>query len=954
MKRRSSSIQESLDTTLIPIPNAHITEITLDIFKFLNRDVIEKCQMVSHQWNSLVLGCAQVLPLRSCSFIKLMDITVYGHNKLDQSSIIYREKMNKGEISSDIKFPDFMREILDETNITVEFICDASLVPSKRPFQISLKDLEQLNSNRDPNHASYHHIRYLKNCIFYTLSHGEYHEPVSKPDSEKFEEIRQFITKLIEIVTTSKHSETFIKNYNIKVETEIEEEEPKDYELFKEKFFPQITSIVWWTTAVPLFIVLAVSAVKDAYDDIQRHISDNAINNRKTLVIRNGQLEEEKWKNIKVGDIIRLENNQFITADLLLLSSSEPYGICYIETAELDGETNLKARTALPEVAAMGDDIKRISTFDGKETKLMMNSGKTKFKRTSIDRFLNVLILGIVLFLIILCLIAAILCGVWESTTGKDFTIYLDWDRSIIPHGDASNGQIVLISFLNFFSYIILLNTLVPISLYVSVEIIRFIHSLWINYDLEMYYEKNDTPAKARTTTLNEELGQVQYVFSDKTGTLTQNIMTFNKCTINGVGYGEVMNDRGETIEISESTKPLDLSKNKWYEPEFKFYDRRLLEDTEKEISEYEAQSPDEAALTSAARNFGFVFKSRTPQSITIEVNGKDEVYELLQILDFNNVRKRMAVLIRDHSRNIKLYCKGADTVILERLRSDTSSLLKEATIQHLDKFAGEGLRTLCIAYKNVETGYCLDWLHRHKEAATSMHNKEQLLDNLYEEIEKEMILLGGTGIEDKLQDGVPGTIQRLTEANIKVWVLTGDKTVRLLTETLKDIFLIEGKDEKEVEFQLNETAKSIIAVNGEQKTVQTDLSNHRADILTMLENNFKNEQEKPLDALHNAEAATISPRSNQTLAQTPQETKGYALVINGDSLSHALSTQEKAFLEVTSACSTVICCRVTPLQKAQVVDLIKRNKKAVTLAIGDGANDVSMIKTAHIGVGIS
>ena len=103
-----------------------------------------------------------------------------------------------------------------------------------------------------------------------------------------------------------------------------------------------------------------------------------------------------------------------------------------------------------------------------------------------------------------------------------------------------------------FFSYIILLNTVVPISLYVSVEVLRFIHSMWINFDTEMYYAKNDVPSRARTTTLNEELGQVQYVFSDKTGTLTQNIMTFNKCTINGISYGDLMTDRGEILEITE------------------------------------------------------------------------------------------------------------------------------------------------------------------------------------------------------------------------------------------------------------------------------------------------------------------------------------------------------------------------------------------------------------------
>ncbi|CAK5038298.1 unnamed protein product [Meloidogyne enterolobii] len=138
-----------------------------------------------------------------------------------------------------------------------------------------------------------------------------------------------------------------------------------------------------------------------------------------------------------------------------------------------------------------------------------------------------------------------------------------------------------------------------------------------------------------------------------------------------------------------------------------------------------------------------------------------------------------MSVLVRTPNNQIRLYCKGADTMIMERLsEKDTSQLLRQATLQHLDKFATDGLRTLCVAYKIVDGEYCEKWLQRLHEALIDLENKDKRVDALYEEMECDMILLGATAIEDKLQDGVPQTIAALADANIKLWVLTGDKTV--------------------------------------------------------------------------------------------------------------------------------------------------------------------------------
>uniref|UniRef100_A0A673C5U4 Phospholipid-transporting ATPase n=1 Tax=Sphaeramia orbicularis TaxID=375764 RepID=A0A673C5U4_9TELE len=674
---------------------------------------------------------------------------------------------------------------------------------------------------------------------------------------------------------------------------------------------PAISSLSWFTTVVPLVLVLTVTAAKDATDDIV-----SAICNLCMIFFPR------------------------VSADLLLLSSSEPLNLVYIETAELDGETNLKVRQALPVTGDLGDDIEKLADFNGEvrceppnnrldrftgtltyagqkypldnekillrgctlrntewcfglvlfggpETKLMQNCGKSTFKRTSIDRLMNVLVLCIFGFLAIMCTILAIGNFFWEMNEGSQFTVFL-------PRQEGKDAKFS--AFLTFWSYVIILNTVVPISLYVSVEIIRLGNSFYIDWDRKMYFARNDTPAEARTTTLNEELGQIKYVFSDKTGTLTQNIMTFNKCSINGKSYGK---------KHSFFTDTVDFSFNPLADPRFMFHDHALVEAVKLENPEvhaffrllalchtvmaeektegellYQAQSPDEGALVTAARNFGFVFRSRTPESVSIMEMGQQRSYELLAILDFNNVRKRMSVIVRSPEGKLSLYCKGADTIIYERLHQSCSKLM-DVTTEHLNEFAGEGLRTLALAYKDLDEDYFSQWKQRHHEASTTLDDREDKLDQLYEEIEKDLLLLGATAIEDKLQDGVPHTIEQLSKADVKIWVLTGDKQ-----ETAENI----GYSCNLLREEMNETN-------------------------------------------------SVSVQS--TVLLVPQ---AYAL-------EHSM---ELEFLRTACMCKAVICCRVTPLQKAQVVELVKKYKQAVTLAIGDGANDVSMIKAAHIGVGIS
>uniref|UniRef100_A0A8B9YYY1 Phospholipid-transporting ATPase n=1 Tax=Buteo japonicus TaxID=224669 RepID=A0A8B9YYY1_9AVES len=770
---------------------------------------------------------------------------------------------------------------------------------------------------------------------------------------------------------------------------------------------PQITTLSWYTTLVPLLLVLGITAVKDLVDDIARHRMDNEVNNRTCEVIRDGRFKNTKWKDIKVGDIIRLKKNTFVPADILLLSSSEPNSLCYVETAELDGETNLKFKMALEvthrylqEESAMADfnglieceepnnrldkfagtlfwrnmsyslDADKILLrgckirntdfchgvviFAGADTKIMKNSGKTRFKRTKIDSLMNYMVYTIFVVLILLSAGLAIGHTYWEQQIGN-----LSWYLY-----DAQDFSPPYRGFLNFWGYIIVLNTMVPISLYVSVEVIRLGQSYFINWDLQMYYPEKDTAAKARTTTLNEQLGQIHYIFSDKTGTLTQNIMTFKKCCINGQRYGKSVDaDRHKAIQ------QVDFSWNMYADGKFSFYDHYLIEqiksgkepeiqkfffllaichtvmvDTSDGQLNYQAASPDEGALVTAARNFGYVFLSRTQNTITISEMGIERTYDVLAILDFNSDRKRMSVIVRESGGNIRLYCKGADTVIYERLHP--RNLKREATEEALDIFANETLRTLCLCYRDISHDEFEAWNKKFVEASVATTNRDEALDKVYEDIEKNLILLGATAIEDKLQDGVPETISRLSKADIKIWVLTGDKK-----ETAENIGFSCELLTDETTICYGEDTSALLQTRLENQRNRAGSSTHSS--LRMNEPFFQGSKDRAL--------IITGSWLNEILLEKKKKKKKLKLKFPRTAEEKKKQTekrrraeaykeqQQKNFVDLACECRAVICCRVTPKQKAMVVELVKKYKKAITLAIGDGANDVNMIKISSL-----
>uniref|UniRef100_A0A673XFT5 Phospholipid-transporting ATPase n=1 Tax=Salmo trutta TaxID=8032 RepID=A0A673XFT5_SALTR len=673
---------------------------------------------------------------------------------------------------------------------------------------------------------------------------------------------------------------------------------------------PDVSPTGRWTTLVPLLFILVVAAVKEFIEDL-----------------------------VGVGEVVKAANGDHLPADLVILSSSEPQGMCYIETSNLDGETNLKIRQGLQITSEIKDidSLMRLSgrmecespnrhlyefvgnirldghstvplgpdqillrgaqlrntqwvhgvvVYTGHDTKLMQNSTRPPLKLSNVERITNFQILLLFGCLLAISLVCSIGQTIWKYQYGNA-AWYMD-----LNYGGAANFG------LNFLTFIILFNNLIPISLLVTLEVIKFTQAFFINWDTDMLYEPTNTPAVARTSNLNEELGQVKYIFSDKTGTLTCNVMQFKKCTVAGVAYGH------STQSSEEPTAPVILD----FMTMLAICHTAVPERTDDTIV-YQAASPDEGALVRAAANLGFVFSGRTPDSVIIQAVSRCSrihinIILILMIL-FLCTRKRMSVIMRTPSGKIRLYCKGADTVVYDRLAD--SSRYKEITLKHLEQFATEGLRTLCFAVTEISESSYQQWLEVFHRAATALQNRALKLEESYELIEKNLQLLGATAIEDKLQDKVPETIETLMKADIKIWILTGDK---------------------------QETAINI---------------GHSCKLLTknmgMLVIN-----EDTLDATRE----TLSHHCGM-LGDALYKENDFALIIDGNTLKYALTFGARQyFLDLALSCKAVICCRVSPLQKSEVVEMVKKQVKVITLAIGDGANDVGMIQTAHVGVGIS
>ncbi|KAK9493133.1 hypothetical protein V1508DRAFT_354148 [Lipomyces doorenjongii] len=661
---------------------------------------------------------------------------------------------------------------------------------------------------------------------------------------------------------------------------------------------------------LPLAFVLFVTMSKEALDDISRRRRDAEANKEGYEVV--GKVDFVRSRDLKVGDLVFIKKDQRVPADMILLKSSEANGETFIRTDQLDGETDWKlSRIACPLTQSLPNEtlssvqitatapsksihsfLGRISLdsanlplsidntlwantvlasghaigcviYTGKETRQAMNTSKARAKVGLLELEINSLskILCICVFLLSLLLVGL----------------------------SGFRGQ----WYISIFRFLVLFSSIIPVSLRVNLDLGKSVYAYLIEHD------KAIPETIVRTSTIPEDLGRIEYLLTDKTGTLTQNDMELKKIHVGTVSYaGEAMDEvaayvsgsaqntrsrRDIGVRVRDLVFALAVCHNV----------TPVYEDGE---SSYQAASPDEIAIVKWTASVGLMLAKRDRSSIvlTYAASKAEQSLEILQIFPFSSETKRMGIVVRDSEKDeIWFFLKGADSIMARIVQKN--DWLEEET----GNMAREGLRTLVIGRKKLTTEAYNIFLEKYTAASLVLKDRDSaMLRVVSEYLEKDLELLGLTGVEDKLQENVKPSLELLRNAGIKIWMLTGDKV---------------------------ETARCV-AVSA--KLVPRGQYIH-----------------------------TIAGMTRNEIAYDQLEylrSKGdCCLLIDGESLALFLDVYKKEFIEVAVTLPAVIACRCSPTQKAEIAKLIKTWTKKRVCCIGDGGNDVSMIQAADVGVGI-
>ncbi|KAF4588762.1 putative aminophospholipid-translocase [Pleurotus pulmonarius] len=727
------------------------------------------------------------------------------------------------------------------------------------------------------------------------------------------------------------------------------------------QFVPALKIGFIFTYIAPLAFVLFVTLGKEAYDDYKRNLRDREANSQKYLILEGHDNDTSSLldsaitravpsSSIRVGDLIVLEKNQRVPADVVLLRTSDSSGTCFIRTDQLDGETDWKLRVAVPSCQKLGDDkrlltldaeiyadapIKDIHSFIGTFT---INSHPATLSSPDDVPMVPVPTVEPLTAENVLWSNTVLAAG---SAVG--FVVYTGSETRAVmntSHPETKTGlldieinklakilcavtfalSVVLVALNGFrglwyiyvFRFLILFSSIIPISLRVNLDMGKSVYASQIMNDKEI------PNTIVRTSTLPEELGRIEYLLSDKTGTLTQNEMEMKKLHMGTMSYGfDSMDEVAHQLSVAFGASGEEAHRRQGSLSTGIQLATRGRRDMSSRVRDvvlslalchnvtpvtnddgsvtYQASSPDEVAIVKWTETIGLtlVFRDRTHMELQTPTGARLE-FDVLDIFPFTSESKRMGIVVRDtHSGEITFLQKGADVVMAKIVQRN--DWLEEET----GNMAREGLRTLVMARKRLSSQMYAEFKDRHQKASVRLDGRNEAMQAVVAEyLEKELELLGLTGVEDKLQDDVKSTLELLRNAGVKIWMLTGDKI-----ETARCIAI---------------STKLVARNQYIHEVAKLKTSDQIRDQLEFLQNK--------LDC---------------------------CLVIDGESLQLCLNLFKNEFIEIATKLSAVVACRCSPTQKADVARLIRKHTKKRVCCIGDGGNDVSMIQAADVGVGI-